>query len=101
MNENGKYEGFSRGDCDNSTEAKANSGYYVNGTVDTITLNGQGQVTGYGGTGDTPGSMISGTFLPPAAESSDPDQLSPFAQGVLSQPVLKAVLTAFRHDRFC
>jgi RHS repeat-associated protein len=89
MDENGKYTGFNRGDCDNSTEAKANSGYYVNGNVDTITLNGQGQVTGYSGTGDAPGSMISGSFLPSAPSSSDPDQLSPFAQGVLSQPVLK------------
>jgi RHS repeat-associated protein len=33
-NDTGKYEGFNRGDCDNSTAEKANSGYYVNGTVD-------------------------------------------------------------------
>jgi RHS repeat-associated protein len=88
-NGTGKYEGFNRGDCDNSTEEKANSGYYVNGTVDTINLNGQGQVTGYNGTGDDSGTLIAGTFLSPSPSSGNPDQLSPFALGVLSQPVLK------------
>jgi RHS repeat-associated protein len=33
-NDTGKQTGFNRGDCDNSTEEKANSGYYVDGTVD-------------------------------------------------------------------
>jgi hypothetical protein len=46
-NDTGAYGGFSSGDCDNSTEARANSGYYVDGTVNQISFNGQGQVTGY------------------------------------------------------
>jgi RHS repeat-associated protein len=46
-NDTGAYEGFESGDCDNSTEEKANSGQYVDGTVNQISFNGQGQVTGY------------------------------------------------------
>jgi RHS repeat-associated protein len=46
-NDTGAYEGFESGDCDNSTTEKANSGYYVDGTVSNISVNGQGQVTGY------------------------------------------------------
>jgi RHS repeat-associated protein len=46
-NDTGAYEGFESGDCDNSTAEKANSGYYVDGTVSNISFNGQGQVTGY------------------------------------------------------
>jgi len=33
-NDSGHITGWNSGDCDNSTEEKANSGYYVNGTVD-------------------------------------------------------------------
>jgi RHS repeat-associated protein len=33
-NDTGKQTGFNPGDCDNSTEEKANSGYYVDGAVD-------------------------------------------------------------------
>jgi hypothetical protein len=48
----GDYEDFESGDCDNSTEEKANSGQYFDGTVNQIQLNQQGQVLGYSGTGD-------------------------------------------------
>jgi RHS repeat-associated protein len=46
-NETGAYEGFESGDCDNSTEEKANSGYYVDGKVNQISFNSQNQVIGY------------------------------------------------------
>jgi RHS repeat-associated protein len=83
-NDTGALTGFSRGDCDNSNAASANSGYYVNGTVDTINENTFGQVTGYSGTGDQPGTLISGNLSP-----TNPDvPLNFFAQGVVSQPVL-------------
>jgi RHS repeat-associated protein len=45
-NDSGKMTGFGRGDCDNSTEALANSGVYVNGTVDVINENSQDQNLG-------------------------------------------------------
>ena len=64
----GKYEGFERGDCDNSTEEKANSGQYVDGTVSSITTStgdANGVVRGYGGTNDDTGALISGTFASP------------------------------------
>ncbi len=64
----GKYEGFERGDCDNSTEEKANSGQYVDGTVNSITTStgdANGVVRGYGGTNDDTGALISGTFASP------------------------------------
>jgi RHS repeat-associated protein len=57
-NDTGNYEGFNSGDCDNSTDAKANSGYYFNGSVSTIytsTGDAQGQVTGFAGTSDDTG----------------------------------------------
>jgi len=57
-NDTGNYEGFNSGDCDNSTDAKANSGYYFNGSISTIytsTGNAQGQVTGFAGTSDDTG----------------------------------------------
>ena len=46
----GAYEGFESGDCDNSTEEKANSGQYFDGAVNQIQLGSQGQVFGYSGT---------------------------------------------------
>ncbi len=60
-NDTGKFEGFESGDCNNSTEALANTGHYVDGTVNQISFNGQGQVSGYSastsdGFFDTPGS---------------------------------------------
>ncbi len=84
-NDSGKMTGFNRGDCDNSTEEKANSGYYVNGNVDTITENQQGQVTGFGGTGEN-GNLITGAFAPTPLDTSG--QLNPTAQAIFSQPVL-------------
>ncbi len=65
-NDSGKMTGFSRGDCDNSTEEKANSGVYVNGTVDVINENSQDQVTGYGATGDA-GTAVVGAITPPGS----------------------------------
>jgi RHS repeat-associated protein len=85
-NDTGKYERFESGDCDNSTEEKANSGYYVDGTVNTIytsTGNDQGVVGRYSGTNDDSGTptLISGTFTtPPPADTSD--TLNPFATAV-------------------
>jgi RHS repeat-associated protein len=88
-NDTGKYEGFNSGDCDNSTEEKANSGYYVNGTVNTITTttgDANGVVTGYNGTSDS-GALMVGTFggTPPSNPNTNSDELNPFAQGVFSQ----------------
>lgn len=47
-NDTGKFEDFNAGDCDNSSTARANSGYYVDGTVNSIAFNSQSQVVGYG-----------------------------------------------------
>jgi RHS repeat-associated protein len=72
----GDYEGFDSGDCDNSTEELANSGVYVNGTVNTIfttTGDSQGVVTGYSGTNDDTGALISGTFASPLSSNSSSD----------------------------
>ena len=63
-NDTGAYEGTDVGDCDNSTEEKANSGYYVDGTVSTINENSSGQVTGYSGTSYA-GNLMSGAFATP------------------------------------
>ena len=38
-NDTGNYEGFERGDCDNSTEDKANTGHYIDGTVTSLGYN--------------------------------------------------------------
>ena len=88
-NDTGKYEGFNSGDCDNSTEAKANTGNYVDGTVNTIyttTGTDQGVVTGYSGTNNDSGTptLLSGTFNS-SAPPTNSDALNPFAQGVFSQ----------------
>jgi RHS repeat-associated protein len=85
-NDTGKYEGFESGDCDNSTEEKANTGYYVDGTVNTIytsTGDDQGVVGAYSGTNADSGTptLISGSFAaPPPADTSD--ALNPFATAV-------------------
>jgi hypothetical protein len=52
-NDSGKITGFSRGDCDNSTEEKANSGNYVPGTVDTssVSYDSKSQSLNYSYTG--------------------------------------------------
>lgn len=72
-NDTGAYEGFESGDCNNSTEALANTGHYIDGTVNQISFNGQNQVTGYdastsSGMFDTPGASNSG----PAAFNLNP-----------------------------
>ena len=57
-NDSGQMAGFNRGDCDNSTTASANSGYYFDGTVSTIyttTGDTSGQVVGVQGTSDETG----------------------------------------------
>ena len=61
-NDTGGYAGFTPGDCDNSTEDLANSEYYVDGTVNNISVNQQGQVLGYSGNSDN-GSPLSGSFM--------------------------------------
>ncbi|MDE1155561.1 MAG: RHS repeat-associated core domain-containing protein [Acidobacteriaceae bacterium] len=56
----GTMTGFNRGDCDNSTTEKANSGYYFDGTVNTIyttTGDTSGQVVGVQGTTDDGNSL--------------------------------------------
>lgn len=89
----GVYEGFERGDCDNSTEEKANSGQYVDGTVNTIyttTGDSNGVVTGYNGTNDDTGALIAGTFATPLDTSlqplPDPDEqrIASLVQGIAS-----------------
>jgi RHS repeat-associated protein len=57
-NDSGQMTGFNRGDCDNSTTASANSGYYFDGTVNTIyttTGDTSGQVVGFQGRSDDTG----------------------------------------------
>ncbi|QHN03179.1 RHS repeat-associated core domain-containing protein [Granulicella sp. WH15] len=82
----GAYEGFERGDCDNSTEEKANSGQYVDGTVNTIsttTGDSSGRVTGYSGTTDDGlGTLISGRYLDPTAQQLDDANVNALVQGV-------------------
>jgi RHS repeat-associated protein len=56
----GSLSGFNSGDCDNSTTDKANSGYYFDGTVNTIyttTGDASGQVVGVQGTTDSGDSL--------------------------------------------
>ena len=43
-NDSGALEDFNSGDCDNSTTARANSGYYVDGTVNQIGFNAQARL---------------------------------------------------------
>ncbi|MDR3742588.1 MAG: RHS repeat-associated core domain-containing protein [Terracidiphilus sp.] len=78
-NDTGKYEGFNRGDCDNSDPNKANTGRYVDGTVDTIytsTGDKNGVVGGYSGVSDS-GNLMSGTFASPLPSTGgfDPGSL--------------------------
>ncbi len=63
-NDTGAYEGTDRGDCDNSDPNKANTGHYVDGTVDTIIENRSGQVTGFSGTSYS-GNLMTGAFASP------------------------------------
>ena len=70
-NDTGAYEGFNRGDCDNSTDAKANTGHYYDGTVTTLyTSTGtlQGQVTALQGT-DSSGTNLFTEYRTPGNQS--------------------------------
>jgi RHS repeat-associated protein len=86
-NDTGAYEGTDSGDCDNSTEEKANSGYYVDGTVSTINENSSGQVTGYSGTSYA-GNLMSGAFATPLPSSGgfDPGSLAAGLFGAAGAP---------------
>jgi RHS repeat-associated protein len=82
-NDTGAYEGFESGDCDNSTEALANSGHYVDGTINQISFNNQNQVIGYSGsTGDGQFDSFSGSLgAGGAAFSLNPYSLTGTAPG--------------------
>ncbi len=85
----GVFEGLDRGDCDNSTEEKANSGQYVDGTItglESTTGDSQGVVTGYTGINKDSGSLISGLFSSPLDSPTD-NGLTPFANAVFGQVV--------------
>ena len=76
-NDSGKIEDFNSGDCDNSTTERANSGYYVDGTVNSVSFNSQDQVICYGTTTGAEGDFNSfaGSTSPdagPAAYSLNP-----------------------------
>ena len=82
-NDTGAYEGFESGDCDNSTEALANSGHYVDGTLNQISFNSQNQVIGYSGsTGDGQFDSFAGSLSAGgAAFSLNPYSLTGTAPG--------------------
>jgi uncharacterized protein RhaS with RHS repeats len=82
-NDTGAYEGFESGDCDNSTEALANSGHYVDGTINQISFNNQNQVVGYSGlTGDGQFDSFAGSLSAGgAAFSLNPYSLTGTAPG--------------------
>jgi RHS repeat-associated protein len=75
----GKFEGFDSGDCDNSTEEKANSGIYVDGTINTLQFNSSAGSLDFGYT-DANGNVGAGTILGvaqpgPAAPINDPGMI--------------------------
>jgi RHS repeat-associated protein len=89
-NDTGTYEGSNTGDCDNSTEERANTGYYVDGSVKTIyttTGDASGVVTGYSGINNDSGTptLIAGAFNSSAPPTNSSGELTPFAQGVFTQ----------------
>jgi RHS repeat-associated protein len=78
-NDSGKLEGFNSGDCDNSTEDKANTGRYIDGTLTTITTttgDANGRVTGYSGIGNDGATFLTGTFIPGPMNSPQPTAAS-------------------------
>jgi RHS repeat-associated protein len=83
-NDTGAYEGFESGDCDNSTEALANTGHYIDGTVNQISFNSQSQVIGYDA------STSSGIFDTPGASNSGPAafNLNPYANSLSTGQVV-------------
>ncbi len=60
--DSGKFEGFESGDCDNSTEEKANSGIYVDGTINSLQFNSSAGSLDFGYT-DANGNVGAGTIL--------------------------------------
>jgi RHS repeat-associated protein len=75
----GKFEGFDSGDCDNSTEEKANSGIYVDGTINTLQFNSSAGSLDFGYT-DANGNVGAGTILSvaqpgPVAPINDPGMI--------------------------
>ncbi len=91
-NDTGAYEGFERGDFDNSTEDKANTGRYIDGHVDPIytsTGDDKGIVGGYSGhSDDDPNTLITGRFDSGISKPVDmmsmsqDDRIQQLAQGV-------------------
>jgi len=98
----GNYEGFDSGDCDNSTEELANSGVYVNGTVNTIyttTGNDQGVVTGYSATSDS-GTLIAGTFATAQNQQLDTSTATTadFIPSLSSQAAMVAIANTLNNN---
>lgn len=60
--DSGKFEGWDSGDCDNSTEEKANSGIYVDGTINSLQFNSSAGSLDFGYT-DENGNVGAGTIL--------------------------------------
>lgn len=81
--ESGAWEGFNRGDCDNSTEEKANAGNYVNGTVDSITYNQESGSLDYGYHDDENGSVGAGTIIGVAQPQQGPMDTGAVSAGFL------------------
>jgi RHS repeat-associated protein len=101
-NDSGQMAGFNRGDCDNSTTASANSGYYFDGTVNTIytsTGDTSGIVGGYSGTKDDgSGTLISGTF---ASGISQPVDMMSMSQDDRIQQLAIGVTADSQHSFGC
>ena len=75
----GSFEGFESGDCDNSTEEKANSGIYVDGTINSLQFNSSAGSLDFGYT-DANGNVGAGTILGvaqpgPVAPINDPGMI--------------------------
>ena len=105
-NDTGAYEGFESGDCDNSTEEKANSGYYFNGTVGTIytsTGDASGQVTGIGGTGDDGTYLINSNpaGLPPTQSDNPQGNMFDMSQDERIQQLSTGVTADTQHSVGC
>jgi len=81
-NDTGAFESWNPGDCDNSTDAKANTGHYFDGSLSTIyttTGDASGQVTGWQGTSDVTGAnTFVGNSVPSLGNWDNPLQASVF-----------------------
>ncbi|MFZ0320174.1 MAG: RHS repeat-associated core domain-containing protein, partial [Candidatus Sulfotelmatobacter sp.] len=80
--DSGKMTGFNRGDCDNSTEEKANSGIYVDGTVNSFSYDKSSGSLDYSYTGEN-GSVGVGTIL-----GVTPPKLAPMDNGAVTPGML-------------